>query len=74
MNRHNFIGFLSSVLSLSTLVFVIMDGSHFPLLVWPYEAFQGLVFSFVWCLGNSWLSFLNNSYCYCCGSKFRIGA
>ncbi|POF52370.1 hypothetical protein CRN63_13925, partial [Vibrio vulnificus] len=26
MNRHNIIGFLSSVLSLSTLVFVIMDG------------------------------------------------
>jgi len=44
MDRHNIIGFLSSVLSLSTLVFVIMDGSHFPLLVWPYEAFQGLVF------------------------------
>ncbi|POB85321.1 hypothetical protein CRN53_23255, partial [Vibrio vulnificus] len=35
MNRHNIIGSLSSVLSLSTLVFVIMDGSHFPLLVWP---------------------------------------
>ncbi|HDY8146150.1 hypothetical protein QX220_21390 [Vibrio vulnificus] len=53
MNRHNIIGFLSSVLSLSTLVFVIMDGSHFPLLVWPYEAFQGLVFSFVWGFGVS---------------------
>ncbi|WP_423229435.1 hypothetical protein, partial [Vibrio vulnificus] len=39
--------------SLSTLVFVIMDGSHFPLLVWPYEAFQGLVFSFVWGFGVS---------------------
>ncbi|EGQ9279728.1 TPA: hypothetical protein I7759_22070 [Vibrio vulnificus] len=53
MNRHNIIGLLSSVLSLSTLVFVIMDGSHFPLLVWPYEAFQGLVFSFVWGFGVS---------------------
>ncbi|MGR2898121.1 hypothetical protein [Vibrio vulnificus] len=53
MNRHNIIGFLSLVLSLSTLVFVIMDGSHFPLLVWPYEAFQGLVFSFVWGFGVS---------------------
>ncbi|EGR1837122.1 hypothetical protein D3Z74_18285 [Vibrio cholerae] len=53
MNRHNIIGFLSSVLSLSTLVFVIMDGSHFPLLVWPYEAFQGLAFSFVWGFGVS---------------------
>ncbi|HAS8196769.1 TPA: hypothetical protein I7682_23455 [Vibrio vulnificus] len=53
MNRHNIIGFLSSVLSLSTLVFVIMDGSHFPLLAWPYEAFQGLVFSFVWGFGVS---------------------
>ncbi|EGQ8127632.1 hypothetical protein I7100_005050 [Vibrio parahaemolyticus] len=53
MNRHNIIGFLSSVLSLSTLVFVIMDGSHFPLLVWPYEAFQSLVFSFVWGFGVS---------------------
>ncbi|HAS8304312.1 TPA: hypothetical protein I7792_21355 [Vibrio vulnificus] len=30
-----------------------MDGSHFPLLVWPYEAFQGLVFSFVWGFGVS---------------------
>ncbi|MEK0272633.1 hypothetical protein WM008_23785 [Vibrio vulnificus] len=38
---------------MSTLVFVIMDGSHFPLLVWPYEAFQGLVFSFVWGFGVS---------------------
>ncbi|EPX4135771.1 hypothetical protein ACW0FU_004311, partial [Vibrio vulnificus] len=27
--------------------------SHFPLLVWPYEAFQGLVFSFVWGFGVS---------------------
>ncbi|HAS8362692.1 TPA: hypothetical protein I7715_22370, partial [Vibrio vulnificus] len=53
MNRHNIIGFLSAVLSLSTLVFVIMDGSHFPLLVWPYEAFQGLVFSFFWGFGVS---------------------
>ncbi len=53
MNRHNIIGFLSSVLSVSTLVFVIMDGSHFPFLVWPYEAFQGLVFSFVWGFGVS---------------------
>ncbi len=53
MNRHNIIGFLSLVLSLSTLVFVIMDGSHFPLLAWPYEAFQGLVFSFVWGFGVS---------------------
>ncbi len=53
MNRHNIIGFLSSVLSLSTLVFVIMDGANFPLLVWPYEAFQGLVFSFVWGFGVS---------------------
>ncbi|WP_347369152.1 hypothetical protein, partial [Vibrio vulnificus] len=25
----------------------------FPLLVWPYEAFQGLVFSFVWGFGVS---------------------
>ncbi len=77
MNRHNIIGFLSSVLSLSTLVFVIMDGSHFPLLVWPYEAFQGLVFSFVWGFGVSatvGYLILNNSYCYCSGSKFRIGA
>ncbi|RZR03534.1 hypothetical protein D8T43_21950 [Vibrio vulnificus] len=53
MNRHNIIGFVSSVLFLSTLVFFIMDGSHFPLLVWPYEAFQGLVFSFVWGFGVS---------------------
>ncbi|HDY7489437.1 TPA: hypothetical protein RQK89_004774 [Vibrio vulnificus] len=53
MNRHNIIGLLLSVLSLSTLVFVIMDGSHFPLLAWPYEAFQGLVFSFVWGFGVS---------------------
>ncbi len=72
MNRHNIIGFLSSVLSLSTLVFVIMDGSRLAL-----RSFPGLGIFFrlgFWCLGNSWLSFLNNSYCYCSGSKFRIGA
>ncbi len=77
MNRPNIIGFLSSVLSLSTLVFVIMDGSHFSLLVWPYEAFQGLVFSFVWGFGVSTTVgyfILNNSCCYCGGSKFRGGA
>lgn len=53
MIRHNIIGFLSSLFVLSTLIFFMMDGSHFPLLQWPYEAFQGLVFSFVWGFGVS---------------------
>ena len=53
MIRHNLIGFLSSLFALVGLIFVMMDGSHFPLLQWPYEAFQGLVFSFVWGFGVS---------------------
>ncbi|NIY85188.1 hypothetical protein [Vibrio hepatarius] len=53
MIRHNLIGFLLSFFVLITLIFVMMDGTHFPLLQWPYEAFQGLVFSFVWGFGVS---------------------
>lgn len=51
MSRHCIVGLLSSVFSLSALVFSIMNGAHFPLLSWPYQAYQGLAFSFAWGFG-----------------------
>ncbi len=46
-------GIVASLLGLSALIFTLMDGSHFPVIQWPYEAYQGLVFSFVWGFGVS---------------------
>ncbi len=53
MNRHTTTGVLFSLLSLSTLVYIMMNGSNMSLLRWPYEAFQGLAFALVWGFGIS---------------------
>ncbi|PNQ60910.1 hypothetical protein [Vibrio sagamiensis] len=53
MNRHTTTGVLFSLLSLSTLMYFMMNGSNMSLLQWPYEAFQGLVFALVWGFGIS---------------------
>ncbi|EOX4256199.1 hypothetical protein ACPF43_003616 [Vibrio cholerae] len=53
MNRSRMFGVVASLLGLSALIFTLMDGSHFLVIQWPYEAYQGLVFSFVWGFGVS---------------------
>ncbi|EPA9953687.1 hypothetical protein [Vibrio cholerae] len=53
MNRSSIFGIVASILGLAALIFTVMDGSHFPVIEWPYEAYQGLVFSFVWGFGVS---------------------
>ncbi|EGR1045565.1 MULTISPECIES: hypothetical protein [Vibrio] len=53
MNRSTMFGIMASLLGLAALIFTVMDGSHFPVIQWPYEAYQGLVFSFVWGFGVS---------------------
>ncbi|WP_394125725.1 hypothetical protein [Vibrio hepatarius] len=55
MNKHNIFGSFTSLLGLFGLVMLLVSDSHFPILQWPYEAFQGLVFSFVWGFGVSTL-------------------
>jgi len=51
MNIATIFGVLTSLLGLSGLIFVLVGDSHFPVSQWPHEAFQSLVFSFVWSLG-----------------------
>ncbi|MGR2770466.1 hypothetical protein ACUYOF_23475 [Photobacterium ganghwense] len=53
MNRSNIFGIVTSLLGLVALIFTVMDGSHFPVIQWPYEVYQGLAFSFVWGFGVS---------------------
>ncbi|MDV2378850.1 hypothetical protein Q5N41_10680 [Vibrio cholerae] len=53
MNRSSMFGIVTSQLGLVAITFTVMDGSHFPVIQWSYEAYQGLVFSFVWGFGVS---------------------
>lgn len=53
MSRETFIGLLFVLLSLTGMTYLLAGDSHFPLLQWPYQAFQGLVFSLVWGFGVS---------------------
>ncbi|MVB16769.1 hypothetical protein D6V29_18725, partial [Vibrio cholerae] len=53
MNRSSMFGIVASLLGLAALIFTVIAGSHFPVIQWPYEAYQGLVFSFVWGFGVS---------------------
>ncbi|KOO16758.1 hypothetical protein AKJ18_01425 [Vibrio xuii] len=53
MNKNVLFGILASLLGLTGLIFLLASDSHFAISQWPYEAFQGLVFSFVWGFGVS---------------------
>ncbi|EEX92641.1 hypothetical protein VIOR3934_04619 [Vibrio orientalis CIP 102891 = ATCC 33934] len=55
MNKHIYFGSFTSLLGLLGLIILLTSDSHFPIAQWPYEAFQGLVFSFVWGFGVSTL-------------------
>ena len=53
MNKSTVVGFLTSFLALAGLIAALSHGSHFPIYQWPYEALQGIVFSFAFGLGFS---------------------
>ncbi|MGR6834144.1 hypothetical protein [Aliivibrio wodanis] len=53
MNKSTVVGFLTSFLGLAGLIAALSHGSHFPIYQWPYEALQGIVFSFAFGLGFS---------------------
>ncbi|MBF7053098.1 hypothetical protein IOC61_07150 [Halomonas sp. KAO] len=53
MNQRTAIGLLTAVTGVALLVVVLNHGTHLPAYRWPWEAFQGLVFSFAWGLGVS---------------------
>lgn len=53
MNRANLVGLLFTFASLAGAIFLLAADSHFTVIQWPYEAFQGLVFSIVWGFGVS---------------------
>ncbi|NOH80511.1 hypothetical protein F0231_12245 [Vibrio sp. RE86] len=53
MNRHSIVGTCTALLGILGLIFLLSGDSHFPIHQWPYEAYQGLVFSFVWGFGIS---------------------
>ncbi|MFM2590295.1 hypothetical protein [Vibrio sp. TBV020] len=53
MNKNVWVGILTALLGLVGLIFLMAAESHFPIVQWPYQAFQGLVFSFVWGFGVS---------------------
>ncbi len=53
MNKATIAGFLAALLGLMALIYWLASGSHFPVIQWPYEAFQGLAFTFGWVFGLS---------------------
>ncbi|WP_047047000.1 hypothetical protein [Vibrio mexicanus] len=46
-------GLMAALLSLLALSYLMSSDSHFPIYQWPYQAFQGIVFSLVWGFGVS---------------------
>lgn len=53
MKKENLIGLVTALVSLLALIYLLAGDSHFPIIQWPYQALQGLVFSFVWGFGVS---------------------
>ncbi|WP_159652514.1 hypothetical protein [Vibrio atypicus] len=53
MNKATAWGSATTLLTLIALIYLLAGDSHFPFWQWPYEALQGLVFSFVWGFGIS---------------------
>lgn len=53
MSKTTIFGLIVSFFTLIGLIAILSVGSHFPVYQWPYQAFQGLVFSLAWGLGLS---------------------
>ncbi len=53
MNKPSIFGLVFSLLTLVGFTMFMVSGTDFPVWRWPYEAYQGLVFSVVWGLGVS---------------------
>lgn len=53
MSKVTIIGLIASFLALISMITLLSIDSHFPFYQWPYEAFQGLVFSLAWGFGFS---------------------
>lgn len=53
MKKETLSGLVLSLLGLLGLIYLLAGDSHFPLIEWPYQALQGLVFSLVWGFGVS---------------------
>ena len=53
MKKAKISGVLTALLGLGFLIFLLVKGANFPASQWPYEAFQGLLFSFSWVFGFS---------------------
>ncbi|MGF1692283.1 hypothetical protein [Photobacterium kagoshimensis] len=53
MNRMIASGVFGGLVPVFSLILLLAGDSHFPAIEWPFEAFQGLVFSLVWGLGIS---------------------
>jgi len=51
MNKVRGFAVLTSLLALVGLIYLLASGSQAPVIQWPYEAFQGLVFTLAWVLG-----------------------
>lgn len=51
MNKARVIGSLTSLLALLGLIYLLASDSQAPVIQWPYEAYQGLVFTLGWGFG-----------------------
>lgn len=51
MNKVRGFAVLTSLLALVGLIYLLASDSQAPVVQWPYEAFQGLVFTLAWVLG-----------------------
>ena len=51
MNMRVLIGLIVTFIGLFAMVYLIADGTQFPIYQWPQEAYLGLVFSVVWGTG-----------------------
>lgn len=53
MNKTIVSGVLCGLVTVWGLILLLVGDSHFPIIEWPLEAVNGLVFSLVWGLGIS---------------------
>lgn len=51
MNTARVFGVLTSLLALGGLIYILAADSQTPVSQWPFEAFQGLIFTLAWGFG-----------------------
>lgn len=51
MSKSRVFGVMVSLAVLCGLIYWLNVGSHYPVIQWPYEAYQGVAFFFAWALG-----------------------